>query len=80
MAVVAAAANMARARTRRKKKRKHGDGDDDVLLAALQKLYYGGCTLKMLTDVVTNLKPFFQQKYKEPFENCLKTLTSTLLR
>jgi len=70
------AANMARTTTR-KKKRKRGDGDDDVLLAALQKLYYGGCTLKMLTDVVKNLKSFLQEKYKEPILTCLKTITST---
>ena len=71
------AANMARTTTR-KKKRKRGDGDDDVLLAALQKLYYGGCTtLKMLMDVVKNLKPFLQEKYKEPILTCLKTITST---
>jgi len=66
----------AMARAGRKKKRKRGGGDGDALLDALQNLYYGGCTLKMLKLVVKNLKPFLKEKFQEPILTCLKTITS----
>ena len=71
-------ANKAGAVVRNKRKRDDDDGDA-AMLAALRKLYHdGGCTLKVLNEVVKNLKPFLKAKYQGPITTCLKTVTSTL--
>lgn len=79
--------DMAAAAPAKKRKRRDGDGDcdgycdsDAAMLTALQNIFYhGGCSLKLLTEIATNLKPFLQKTYQDKILSCVKTVTSLCL-